>query len=93
MENKFEIYLHFFFIIPILVFISICILMGRQPKGSAFYFFLILCFFLIILLHINRIVHLVNQIRERKPIEKEYGVIILIFAIFLLILNLRAFFH
>lgn len=83
---------YFLFIIPVLTLIGFFILIGKQPKSPVFYWFLIIVFLLIIFTHLNNIYNIVRFMATNRPIEKEFGVFILLFALFLLIVHLHHYF-
>jgi hypothetical protein len=89
MNYMIEFLVNFLFVIPVLFFISICILTNQQPKGFLISVLLILCLTLIIGFHFVRILELFEKIKRGEPLEKEYGYFILFFASFLLFSNIR----
>jgi hypothetical protein len=74
--------IHLFLIIPILIYIGICIIIDKQNKYLGILF--MIAFMLLIILHTSKIIKVSKNLFDEEPFEPSVGVFLLFFAGFML---------
>jgi hypothetical protein len=75
-------YVQLLFIVPILIYIGICIIIDKQNKYLGILF--IFAFGAILILHTAKIINISKNLFDEKPFEPSVGIFLLFLGIFFL---------
>lgn len=82
-----EIYTRVFIIIPFLIYAGVCIIRERSHTSTfLFHMMVILLIAMMLFFHLKYIVKIIKRIFNNKKYEKDFGVFLLILAVFLMVL-------
>lgn len=85
-----EIYIRMFLIIPLLIYTGYCIMKERTHTSSVLFHIIVLVMLALILyFHMKYLIKAIHRIFTNQKYQKEFGVFLLLLAIFLFILCLR----
>jgi uncharacterized membrane protein len=89
MQSDIILYLYIFLIIPLLLFIGISIL-ARKEQFRLFPLFSVIILVLVLIIHAHSIFHFTKSMftGQKVPVQKVFGIFIIILALLLLFLNI-----
>lgn len=90
MNEKVEIYIRLFLIVPLLLYIGYCI-MNKHTHTSTFLFHLLVLLVIATTLffHLKYLIKIIKRIFSNEKYEKEFGIFLLFLAMFITILCLN----
>jgi hypothetical protein len=82
-----EIYTRVFIIIPCLIYAGVCIIRERSHTSTfLFHMIVVLLIAMVLFFHLKYILKIIKRIFSNRKYEKEFGVFLLMLAVFLMFL-------